>query len=72
MNTNEYIVIGDFIIKLESIRIKELITSKYKDSYGIVPSYQRGLLLIDSIFISASLEIESGGYFPFGYVQSDY
>ena len=72
VNVNECILEGKFVNKLKNIRMKEAITSKYKEEQGIEATFKRGSQPINGIFILGGLEIEKGGYFPKGYVTLDH
>ena len=56
---------------LWEISLFEAITDKHKNS-GLAPIHQQGQVLIDGLFISSSLLISAGGYFPLAYALSDY
>ena len=55
----------------ENMGLKEAITDKHTHS-GYVPTYQRGSNPIDGIYVSPTLQISTGGYFPFGAFPSDH
>ena len=52
--------------------MKEAITTKYKSTQGLVPTFQLGSVPIDGIFVSEVLDIIMGGYFPFGVSPLDH
>ena len=47
-------------------------TDRHIESKGLAPIHQTSSKLIDGIFISAGLEIETRGYFPIDYIASDH
>ena len=53
------------------VGLQESITSKYIQS-NKCPTYQQGTAPIDDIFLSPTLQLTSGGYFPFGAFPSDH
>ena len=57
--------------KFESIGLQECITEKHTAT-GMAPTYQQGSRPIDGIYLSPSLDISTGGYFPFKEVPTDH
>ena len=71
INLNKHIVDSEEVAMLRDIGLFEAITDKHRNS-GLAPIYQWGQVLIDRIFISGSLSISLGGYFPVAYAPLDY
>ena len=69
---NKSIVEEEFVKLLNNISIKEAITDRHQEKYGLELTFQWGLIPIDEIFILSGLEIEVEGYFPISYVASDH
>jgi len=62
IDLNKHIIHSNKAKQLHNIRLVEAIIDKHHN-LELVPTYQRGQVPIDSIFISSSLLITSGGYF---------
>ena len=71
IDLNKHIINSEEAKRLQDIGLFDAISEKYY-SLGLVPTYQRGQVPIDGIFISPSLAITTGGYFSIGYVSSNY
>ena len=72
MDVNENVITGEWHTALKNIALKEAITDRHEESKGLVPTFQLGLVPINSIFISEVLNIMLGGYFLFRLSPSDH
>ena len=52
----KYIIEGSLARKLQALGLIEAITTKHKEEWGLVPTYQYGQILINKIFISRHFE----------------
>lgn len=71
MDANEDVTDSEIQKRFKELGLIEAITSRHKDK-GFVPTYQRGRVPIDGIFLSPTLKISEGGYFPFGEFPLDH
>lgn len=58
--------------RLLRIGLYDPIVTKYRTTQGTAPTQQRGSTPIDGIFISRSLNMETGGYMPFKAAPTDH
>ena len=68
---NEHVRDGELAALLKIINIQEAITKRHYNSV-LMPTFQLGKDLIDSIFVSNSIKILVEDYLPFREVISDY
>ena len=71
IDLNSYVIDSEEAEILRGVGLCEAITERHLES-GLVPTHQRGQVLIDSIFLSGSLTILQGGYFPIAQAPSDH
>ena len=71
IDLNENITSQNITDTFQQIGLREAITTKYGHT-GTVPTYQRGQVPIDGIFLSPTLKISIGGYFPFHAFPTDH
>ena len=71
INLNKYIITSKEVQCLYEISLTDAITDRYHSS-DLVSTHQRSQVPIDSIFISLSLLITTGGYFSIGMALSDH
>ena len=58
-------------LRIQNLGLIEAITDRH-NLLGLVSTHQQGKVPIDGIFISSSILITSGGYFPLVIAPSDY
>ena len=61
----------EYTNKLKQLGLYKSITDFHEEK-DIQPTYNRGQLPIDRLFLSHSITITSGGYLPFSKVPLDY
>ena len=72
VDLNEDVASDNITSFFYNLQLEEAITDRHATLQGIQPTYQRGSRPIDGIFMSQHLEIQAGGYLPFGAASSDH
>ena len=72
MDANEDVSNEDITAKFQILGMKEAILDRHKARQGLQPTYNRGRVPIDGIFVSDNIEVEAAGYLPFGESPSDH
>ena len=52
--------------------LTEIITYKHQTTQGIEPTYHKGSLPIDGVFVTPNITVHKCGYLPFGALPSDH
>ena len=52
--------------------LTEIITCKHQTTQGIEPTYHKGSLPIDGVFVTPNITVHKCGYLPFGALPSDH
>ena len=71
IDLNHHVINSNEAAILWNLGLFEVITDKYSDR-SLGPTYQRGQVPIDGIYLSGSLTISKGGYFPIIQIPSDH
>ena len=72
VDLNEDVTTDSVISFFSDLGLKEAVTDRHVHNCGVQPTYQRGRSPIDGVYISQHLEIQAGGYLPFGDAPSDH
>ena len=81
MDNEKIVILADMNSDINSNKIKswcatynlkEIITDKHKNNQEVEPTYHKGSLPIDGVFITPNITVHKCGYLPFGALPSDH